>query len=128
MYISIEGYKMNEEVKAIYYNIELGFQFGDETEIIKCSKRYSELYQLDQLIRPIYKNELNQPTFPPKKIFNNTSKSFLDTRSDGLQKYLGTLSQYQSILRSAVFKDFFDIKIENISGNQSPVSSGLGSS
>ena len=123
MYISVEGYKINEESKVVYYSIELGFQFGDETEIIKCVKRYSELYQLEQNIRPIFKNELNQPVFPPKKIFNNTCKMFLEKRSDGLQKYLGVLSQYQSILRSAVFKEFFNIRMENISGSSSAASS-----
>ena len=125
MYISIDDYKMNTETNAIVYLIEIGFQFGDEIEIIKCEKRYSELYQLQQELKPIFKNEINPPVFPPKKYFYNKDKSFLNERKEGLQNYFRSVIQVSSILRSVVFKEFFGVTYESLSSESSPTASAI---
>lgn len=125
MYISIEDYRNNSESNAIVYLIEIGFQFGDEIEIIKCEKRYSELYQLHQEIKPIFKNAINQPVFPPKKFFYNKDKSFLNERKEGLQNYFRGVIQFSTILRSVIFKEFFGITLDTRSSESSPSASAI---
>lgn len=114
MYVSIEKYTINSEVKAVYYEIEIGFQYNSEVRIYNSSKRYSELLELEKIMKPILKSFSNCPKFPPKKYFNNFEKAFLEERTRALQAFLGFLCQISSLLELTPFTEFFKIPAELI--------------
>ena len=117
MYITVEEHSFNKELNAVIYTIEIGLQFDGEVEIIKCQKRYSELFQLDKDIKEIFKGSIIKPSFPPKKWFGNFDKKFITQRSEKLQNYLADLCKVNTIFTSDQFKSFFGIKEENITNN-----------
>mmetsp|Transcript_22117 Transcript_22117/g.21827 ORF Transcript_22117/g.21827 Transcript_22117/m.21827 type:complete len:149 (-) Transcript_22117:109-555(-) len=66
-------------------------------------RRYSQIRQLHQNL----KNVSNQiPKFPPKKIFGNKNKEFLETRKRGLEDYLISIANNHELGQSTYFKDF----------------------
>ncbi|CAG9333454.1 unnamed protein product [Blepharisma stoltei] len=66
-------------------------------------RRYSQIRQLHQIL----KNFSSQvPKFPPKKIFGNKNKEFLETRKKGLEDYLISIANNHELGQSAYFKDF----------------------
>ena len=114
MYITVENHSFNKECSAVVYTIEIGLQFGGEVEIIKCQKRYSELYQLDKEIEGLFQESIIKPSFPPKKWFGNFDKKFISQRAEKLQNYLTDLCKVNTILKSDQFKSFFGISDDKL--------------
>ena len=108
-YISIEKYKYDSIEKAIFYEIEIGFQHDDTINVTYISKRYSELFEFEKQIKHLMKNLYYQPNFPPKRFFKNFEKTFLDERNEALQNYLSYLCKIPNIFEFDPFFEFFNI-------------------
>ena len=109
MYLFIEKFDLDPAINAIVYDIEIGIQKESTVHIKKVQKRYSQLREFDDYIRPLYKgNRFLQP-FPPKKIFGNKDKAFLDERAEQLQKYLTNLVKVTGVVSLPHFCRCFEV-------------------
>lgn len=109
MYIYIEKFDLDPSVGAVVYDIEIGMQKENIVHVHKIQKRYSELYEFDSQIRPLYKNSRFLQPFPPKKRFGNKDKAFLDQRAEALQKYLSNLVKVAGLVSTIQFCRCFEI-------------------
>ncbi|CAG9318256.1 unnamed protein product [Blepharisma stoltei] len=66
-------------------------------------RRYSQIRHLHQNLKHF---SSQVPKFPPKKIFGNKNKEFIETRKRSLEIYLNSLSNNHELGQSAYFKDF----------------------
>jgi hypothetical protein len=109
MYLHIEQYDMDDTVKAVVYDIEVGIQKGPNVHVTHVKRRYSVLEQFDEQIRPLYKESRFLMPFPPKKTFGNTDPEFLKDRAEKLQKYLTNLVRVGGVTSMPAFIRCFDI-------------------
>ena len=109
MYISVEGYKVDDEIKTAVYEIEVGIQSSQSVNTHTIFRRFSALKTFDTQIRAQFGNSQYLLAFPPKTFFTNTSREFLDQRSDQLQKYLASLVKIPGLSSSQIFIQFFEI-------------------
>lgn len=109
MYLSIEKYNLDPEQNAIIYDIEIGIQKGQSVHVHNVQRRYSILQSFDEQIRPLFKESRFLQPFPPKKMFGNKDKQFLDQRSELLQNYLSNLVRVAGIVNTPAFIRCFEI-------------------
>ena len=109
MYISIEGYKIDEGIKTAVYEIEVGIQNSQSVTTHTIFRRFSALKTFDTQIRSEFGNSQYLLSFQPKTFFTNTSHEFLEQRSDQLQKYLANLVKIPGMSSSQIFIQFFEI-------------------
>ena len=116
MYLYIEKFDLDPAINAVVYDIEVGIQKDNNVHIHKIQKRYSTLLEFDQQIRPLYKTNRFLQQFPPKKLFGNKDKEFLDERADMLQKYLTNLVKVAGVNATPQFCRCFEIDPSLING------------
>ena len=109
MYLFIEKYDLDPAINAIVYDIEVGVQKESIVHVKKVQKRYSQLREFDERIRPLFKDNRFLQPFPPKKIFGNKNKEFLDERAEQLQKYLTNLVKVAGIVSTPHFCRCFEV-------------------
>ena len=109
MYLYIESFDLDPIVNAVVYQIEIGIQKGQNVHVHTVKKRYSALQQFDEMIRPLFKESRFLQPFPPKKMFGNKNKQFLDHRAEALQKYLTNLVKVAGIVNTPAFIRCFEI-------------------
>ena len=109
MYLHIENFDLDATINAVVYNIEIGIQKGQNVHIHTVKKRYSAIQQFDEMIRPLFKESRFLMPFPPKKMFGNKQKEFLDQRAEALQKYLTNLVRVSGIINTPAFIRCFEI-------------------
>ena len=114
MYIHIEKYDLDPSVNAVLYEIEVGIQKKDTVLIKKIFKRYSDLKQFDDQIRPLFNDNRFLKLFPPKKFFGNKSKEFLDQRAEQLQDYLTNLVRVAGMNNTPPFLRCFEIPTDSL--------------
>jgi hypothetical protein len=106
MYIVIEHDEFCKELKAVFYDIQIGIQTGSDVTIYFVKTRYSQLAKLhiDLQLSGIDLNSLKP--FPPKCWFGNMKKEFLSERRQALQDYLTSLTLVSTILEEKCFCDY----------------------
>ncbi|OHT05660.1 PX domain containing protein [Tritrichomonas foetus] len=109
MYLFIENFDLDPTINAVVYTIEIGIQKGQNVHVHTVRKRYSALQQFDEMIRPLFRESRFLQEFPPKKLFGNKNKDFLDQRADSLQKYLTNLVRVAGIINTPAFIRCFEI-------------------
>ncbi|OHT04891.1 PX domain containing protein [Tritrichomonas foetus] len=109
MYISIESYNYESSVKAVVYEIEVGIQNNQMVSTHVIHRRFSAMKTFDTQIRSQFGDSHYLLSFPPKTLFPNTSKAFLEQRSEQLQKYLANLVKIPGLSSSPTFTQFFEI-------------------
>ena len=109
MYIFIEKFDLDPTINAVVYDIEVGIQKDTTVYIKKIQRRYSALREFDEQIRPLYKGNRFLHPFPPKKLFGNKDKAFLDERAIQLQRYLTNLVKVTGITTTPTFCRTFEI-------------------
>lgn len=109
MYISVERYKIDDEIKTAVYEIEVGIQNNQSVSTHTIFRRFSALKTFDTQIRSQFGDSQYLLSFPPKTFFTNTSHEFLEQRSDQLQKYLASLVKIPGMSSSQIFVQFFEI-------------------
>lgn len=114
MYIHIENYDLDPTVNAVVYNIEIGIQKGNNVHTHMVRKRYSAIQQFDDTVRPLFKESRFLLPFPPKKMFGNKNREFLNQRAEALQKYLTNLVRVAGIITTPGFIRCFEIDPELI--------------
>ena len=108
-YISIEGYKLDEEQGIVYYKIEVGYQKDNNVVINTVHLRYSQLEKLSKFVNKTFKNDLFVRPFPPKKWLGNTDPYFIEKRMNELQLYLEDLTKTPGITAYPEFKETFNL-------------------
>lgn len=108
-YVSVESFNIDPSSKVCYYELEIGFLHGNTVKFKTITRRYSQLENLDKILRknPNFSSILGN--FPPKKYFFNRGKDFLTKRKDDLQKYLSKLTMLTDILSNNEFITFFEL-------------------
>jgi hypothetical protein len=109
MYLSVEKYQMDEQIGAVFYLIEIGIQKDNNVIVHYVSKRFSELSEFDSQIRSKFSGSKYLVSFPPKTLFKNTDRKFLEKRAEQLQNYLASLVRVAELCETSVFRRFFDI-------------------
>ncbi|KAK8882496.1 hypothetical protein M9Y10_045138 [Tritrichomonas musculus] len=109
MYISIERYNVDQQIKAAVYEIEVGIQNNESVTTHTIYRRYSALKAFDTQIRSQFGDSSYLLSFPPKTLFPNTSREFLEQRCEQLQKYLASLVKIPGLTSSSAFIQFFEI-------------------
>lgn len=109
MYLSIENFDYNPEQKCVVYTIEIGILKGSKVITHQIHKRYSALFEFDELIRPLFRDSRFLLQFPPKKIFGNKQKEFLEQRATELQKYLACLNNVVGVISTPSFLRCFEV-------------------
>ncbi|EAY12688.1 PX domain containing protein [Trichomonas vaginalis G3] len=109
MYLFIEKFDLDPTINAVVYDIEVGIQKENIVHIHKIQRRYSQLFEFDSQIRPLYKENRFLQAFPPKKMFGNKDKAFLDQRAEALQKYLTNLVKVAGVISTPHFCRCFEI-------------------
>ena len=109
MYLFIEKFDLDPAINAVVYDIEVGVQKESTVHIKKIQKRYSELRNFDEQIRPLFKDNRFLQPFPPKKLFGNKDKAFLDERAEQLQRYLTNLVKVAGVVTTPHFVRCFEI-------------------
>ena len=113
MYAYIKGYETDQSSQAIKYQIEIGVKSSSEkVNIATVSKRFSELEELDKNVRKYFKGQKLLEPFPPKKVFGNTDKEFLQQRKAALQAYLTQLFKVPGICIFPYFLSVFELDVE----------------
>lgn len=98
-----------EEIGAItYYKIEI--KVANVSWYIL--KRYSEFYDLhNQLISD---HGVSKDILPPKKVIGNKTPEFIESRRQGLEKYLKSVLNYLKLTMPRIFVEFLDFHIYDI--------------
>jgi len=113
MYLYIEKYDLDPLISVVVYEIEVGIQKKDTVHIKKIKKRYSELRDFDEQIRPLYRENRFLKPFPPKKLWGNKRKEFLDQRAEQLQDYLTNLVRVAGMNSTPSFIRTFEIQSDS---------------
>jgi hypothetical protein len=106
MYIVIERYEICKELKAVFYDIQIGIQTGSDVTIHFVKTRYSQLAKLHMELRLSGIDLNGLKPFPPKSWFGNMKKEFLAERCQALQDYLSSLTHVSTLLEERCFLDF----------------------
>ena len=94
-----------KESDHVDYILEI--TYNNEKFTIK--ERYSNLRELNNnLIKEYKKNKKKFPIFPPKKLFNNESESFLIQRQKGLNNYFNEIFNNEEFSNLNSLKSFID--------------------
>lgn len=109
MYLFIDKFDLDPELNAVVYDIEVGIKKDAIVYVHTVQKRYSQLFEFDSLIRPLYKDNRYLQPFPPKKMFGNKSKEFLEQRAEALQRYLTNLVKVAGVVTTPHFCRIFEI-------------------
>ena len=110
MYGSIEGHHYNRSLNAIFYDIQIGIQKGQDVICTMIMLRYSELEQLQTTLINSFPDLDILQKFPPKRWFNNTNEAFILEREKGLQSFLTTIFSIPSITETDAFKSLFKLE------------------
>jgi hypothetical protein len=106
MYISIEKYQFDAELKAIVYDCQIGIQENSDIAIRVIKTRFSQLAKLDKYLRRAHANLGDARPFPHKRWFGNTDEKFLAERHRDLQEYLASLTRLSGLLGEESFRRF----------------------
>lgn len=109
MYITVEGYRYDESLKATLYKIEIGIQKGSMVYQHVIERRFSAFQEFDNQIRPKFNESRYLLPFPPKKLFGNTDPVFVEKRAKKLQDYLGNLVRVAGVCETSSFRQTFGI-------------------
>ena len=71
--------------------------------------RYSEILSFYEHIRNTFESVHTFQSFPPKRLFFNTSKKVINERIEGFRIFLEDLNRIPGISRDECFKKFFDL-------------------
>ena len=114
MYVYIKGYDCDESGnQATKYQIEIGVKSsGEKVNVKTVLKRYSELEEFDKNVRKYFKDQRLLEPFPPKKVFGNTEKEFIEQRLAALQAYLTQLFKVPGICIFPPFLSIFELDVE----------------
>lgn len=111
MYAIIESHHYDVELNAIFYDLQIGVQKGQDVHCSMIMLRYSELEKFQKKLITSFPDisDLIQ-YFPPKKWFNNTNENFILEREKGLQNFLTVIFEIPSITETDSFKSLFKLK------------------
>lgn len=71
--------------------------------------RYSEILSFYEHVRNTFENVHTFQSFPPKRLFFNTSKEVINERIKGFKIFLEDLNRIPGISGDSCFKKFFDL-------------------
>ncbi|OHT00429.1 PX domain containing protein [Tritrichomonas foetus] len=108
-YISIENSYLEKNEKVVFYDIEVGIQFGTDILLKKITRRYSQMDRFNRLIKKSIPRNTRIEKIPPKKWFGNRTPDFIRQRTKGLQTYFAGLADIPQIVSLECFQVFFDI-------------------
>ena len=108
-YISIEGWRIDKQLKTTIYTIEIGVKNENNVLLFNIEKRYSEL----RIIHKILSNnsKISLPIFPPRKFFGNFNEEFIRSRHYGLKKYFEGISSINNIDQPLLLNDLFHFNL-----------------
>jgi hypothetical protein len=106
-YLTIERYGLSEFVAAIVYEIQVGIQEEHDVVVHTVSTRFSELHQLNTELQRTLTGSARLAPFPQKRWLGNTTKSFLQTRANGLQEFLSSLVPVRNMSQRPEFVGVF---------------------
>jgi hypothetical protein len=109
MYISLEGYSLDETKIQQEYELEIGTKSGDFVVVRKKKVNLNKLYEFDKKIRPLFEKKSNKQllTFPPRKIVGKPNKEFIEKQTQHLKKYLGCLVKIPDLVNQIEFSETF---------------------
>ena len=102
MKIKVRGHETI--MNTIYYDIDI--EHNEQVWQVSC--RFSELFKIKKKFKLRNKNK-SIPDFPPKKLFGNEKKKFVEQRQIGLENYFNNLIKYEKKLNydMTVWIEFF---------------------
>jgi hypothetical protein len=112
IYIFLEKYQYDEEVKAVVYDCQIGIQENADVVIHVIKTRFSQLAKLDKYLHLSHLNLEQAKPFPQKRWFGNTDEKFLAERCRDLQDYLSSLTRIAGLLDEESFRKFGKLPIE----------------
>ncbi|KAK8870661.1 Sorting nexin-29 [Tritrichomonas musculus] len=110
MYATIEGHHYHKTQNAIYYDIQIGIQKGQDVICSMVMLRYSELEQLQKTLVNSFPDIEVLEKFPPKRWFNNTNEAFILEREKGLQNFLTVIFAIPAVTETDAFKSLFKLE------------------
>lgn len=110
MYATIEGHHYHKTQNAIYYDIQIGIQKGQDVICSMVMLRYSELEQLQKTLVNSFPDIEVLEKFPPKRWFNNTNEAFILEREKGLQNFLTVIFAIPAVTETDTFKSLFKLE------------------
>ena len=115
MYIIIEKYSYDKDLKTHTYDIEIGTQDQHDVIIRKIKTRYSVLRKLHQSLKSSFRDTPIQPKFPPQKYIFNNNPEFIKERASDLQKYLAQLTKIPGVTHNSNFVSLFHMSDDSLS-------------
>ena len=110
-FLTIEKFFLEESENVIFYEIEIGIQFGNEVLLQRITRRFSQIFRFNHLLKQALPKYLYNKIacMPPKKWFGNTKFDFVKGRCQSLQKYFSMLGVISEIMKLECFQVFFGI-------------------
>jgi hypothetical protein len=107
MHLSIPDVTV-EQGHATYHVLVVDGMMGGFQQML-AGRRYTEFHQLHQALRARYHKVVKD--LPPKRIFNNTATSVMETRRQELQAWLRMLSFNPKIVGDRTFREFVGLSM-----------------
>ena len=108
-FLKVNSYGFDNRVGAVVYDISVGYQKDTKAVVHSVRRRFSELHNFDQKVRPTFARSPALRKFPPKTLFRNTGDVFLQKRAQDIQFYLSYLTQVPGMGSHPAFQDTFEL-------------------